>query len=82
MAHLSTNIEGGGDIKTLIRNGKFFELAWPKPVGPNPEATKSMLQAEYGTRSKRVEKLRVNLSTAYGMVLGKCTNYLRSKLES
>ena len=40
-----------------------------------------MLQAEYGTRSKRVEKLRINLSTAYGLVLGQCTDYLRSRLE-
>ena len=44
-------------------------------------ATKAMLQAEYGTRSKRVEMLRINLSTAYGLVLGQCTDYLRSRLE-
>ena len=40
-----------------------------------------MLQAEYGTRAKRMEKLRINLSTAYGLVLGKFTDYLRSRLE-
>ena len=40
-----------------------------------------MLQAEYGTRSKRVEKLRINLSMAYVLVLGQCTDYLRSRLE-
>ena len=40
-----------------------------------------MLQAEYGTRAKRVEKLRINLSTAYGLVLGQCTDYLRSRLK-
>ena len=40
-----------------------------------------MLQVEYGTRAKRVKKLRINLSTAYGLVLGKCTDYLRSRLE-
>ena len=42
---------------------------------------KSMLQAEYGTRSNRVEKLRINLSMAYVLMLGQCTNYLRSRLE-
>ena len=73
-AYLSTKLEGGGGVKTLIRNRKLFEPAWQDPVGPNPAATKAMLQAEYGTRSKRVEKLRINLSTAYGLVLGQCTD--------
>ena len=40
-----------------------------------------MLQAEYGTRSKRVEKLRINLRTSYGLVLGQCTDYLHSRLK-
>ena len=70
-----------GDVKMSSRNGKVFEPAWPDLVGPNPVATKAMLQAEYGTRSKRAEKLRINLSTAYGLVLGQCTEYLRSRLE-
>ena len=48
--YLSTKLEGGGDVKTLIRNKKVFEPAWLDPVGPNPAATKAMLQAEYGTR--------------------------------
>ena len=56
-AYLSMKLEGGGDVKTSIRNGKVFEPAWPDPVGPNPAATKSMLQLEYGTRSKMVENL-------------------------
>ena len=50
-AYLSTKIEGGGgggsgggnDVKTSIRNGKVFNPAWPDPVRPTPEATKSML---------------------------------------
>ena len=80
-AYLSTKLEGGGDVKTLIRNGKFFDPAWPDLVGPTPEATKAMLQAEYVTRAKRVDKLWINLSTAYGILLGHCTDYLRSRLE-
>ena len=40
-----------------------------------------MLQAEYGTRANKLEKLRINLNTAYGLVLGQCTDYLRSWLE-
>ena len=64
-----------------IRNGKVFEPPWPDPVVPNVVATKAMLQAEYGTRTKRMEKLRINLSTAYGLVLGNFTDYLRSRLE-
>ena len=81
MVYLSTKLEGSGDIETLIRNRKVFEPPWPDPVGPNVEATKAMLQAEYGTRAKRVEKLRINLSTAYGLVLGQCTDYLHSRLK-
>ena len=80
-AYLSTKLEGGGDVKTSIRNGKLFEPAWPDPVGPTLAATKAMLQAEYGTRAKRVEKLRINVSAAYGIVLGQCIDYLRSRLE-
>ena len=80
-AYQSTNIEGDGDVKTSIQNSKVFKPAWPDPVGPNPAATKAMLQADYGTRVDRVEKLRINLSTAYGLVPGQCTDYLRSRLE-
>ena len=36
---------------------------------------------EYGTRPKRVDKLCINLSTKYGLVLGKRTDYLQSWLE-
>ena len=28
-----------------------------------------------------MEKLRINLGTAYGLLLGQCTNYLRSRLK-
>ena len=44
--YLSTNLEGGGNIKTLIWIGKFFETEWPDPVGPNPAAMKAVLQAK------------------------------------
>ena len=69
-AYLSTKLEGGGDVETLIRNRKVFEPAWPDLVGPNPAATKAMLHAEYGTRAKRVEKLHIYLSTEHSLVLG------------
>ena len=80
-AYLSTNLEGGVDIKTSIRNRKLFESAWPDPVRPNPAATKAMLKAEYETRAKRVEKIIINLSTSYVLVLGQCTDYLQSRLQ-
>ena len=80
-AYLTTKLEGGGDVKMLIRNGKVFDPAWPDPVRTTPEATKSMLQAEYGKRAKSVEKLRINLSTEYGLVLRQCTDYLKSRLD-
>ena len=53
-AYLSTKLEGGGDVKTLIRSRKVIELEWSDPVRTYPAATKALLQAEYGTRSKRV----------------------------
>ena len=80
-AHLITKLEGGGGVEILIRNSKVFEPPWLDPVGPNVATTKAMLQVEYGTRAKMVEKLRINLRTAYGLVVGKCTDYLRSRLE-
>ena len=49
-------LKGAGDVKKSIQNGKVFELAWPDPVGPNPAATKAMLQAEYRTRANRLKK--------------------------
>ena len=55
--YLSTKLEVGGDIETSNRNGKVLDPALPYPVGPTPEATKAMIQSEYGTRLKRVEKL-------------------------
>ena len=78
---MSTKLKGGGNVKTSIRNGKVFEPPWQELVGPNVETTKAMLQAEYGTRAKRVEKLRINLSTEYDLVLGECADYFRSRLE-
>ena len=42
-AYLSTNLEGGVDVKMLIQNGKVFKLVWPEPFGPNPASTKAML---------------------------------------
>ena len=72
--YLSTKLEGGGDVKMSIRNGKVFKPAWSDPVRPTAEATNDMLQAQYGKRAKRVEKLRINLSTAYGLFLGQCTD--------
>ena len=48
ITYLSTKLEGAGDIETSIRNGKVFDPEWPEPVGPTPEATKAILQAEYG----------------------------------
>ena len=80
-AYLSTKLEGGGDVETSIRNRKVFNPTWPDPVGPNSAATNAMLQAEYGTRAKRVENLRINLSTAYGIVLRQCKDYLQSRLK-
>ena len=40
-----------------------------------------MLQVEHGTRTKSVEKLRINLGTAYGIVLGQCTDYMEVRRE-
>ena len=71
-----SKLKGGGNVETSIRNGKVFKPAWLDPDEPNLVATKAMLQAEYKTRSKRVEKLCINLSTSYGLVLGQFTDYL------
>ena len=79
--YLSTKLEGCGDVKTSIRNKKVFDPDWTDPVRPNLAAKNAILQAEYGTRTKGVEKLRINLSTKYGLVLVQCTNYLQSRLE-
>ena len=80
-AYPRTKFKGSGYVKTSIRNGKVFELEWLDLVGPTPTATKAVLQAEYGTREKRVRKICINLKTAYGLVIGKCTNYLQSCFE-
>ena len=79
--YLITNLEGDDDVETSIRNGKVLDPAWSDPVVLTPAATKAMLEAEYGTRAKRVEKLCINLSTLYGLVIGQCIEYLRSQLE-
>ena len=76
MAYRSTKLEGGSDVKTSITNEKIFDPTWPDAVRPNPAATKAMLQAEYGTRANRLDKLCINLSTSYSLVLGQCTDYL------
>ena len=80
-AYLSTKLEVSGDIEMLIQNGKVFDPEWPDPVGPNTSAMKAMLQAEYGKRDKRVENIRINLSTAYILVIRQCMDYLWSRLK-
>ena len=75
--YLRTKLEGDRDVKTSIQNGKVFGLVCQNLTGPNPEATKAMLQTECGMLAKRVEKLRINMCTEYGLVLGQCTEYLR-----
>ena len=80
-ANVRTKLEGSSDAKTSIRNGKVFDPAWLDPVRPNAAATKSMLQAEYRTREKRVEKLSIDLRMSYGIVIGQCTDYMWSHLE-
>ena len=70
--YLSTKLKEGRYVETSIQNRGVFEPAWSNPTGPNPEAMKamkSMLQAKYVMHVNRVEKLRVNLSTAYRLVL-------------
>ena len=69
--YLSTKLKVVGNVETQIRSRKVFGPVWPDPVKHNPVATKAMLQAEYGTREKRAEKLRINLSISYVLVLGK-----------
>ena len=61
-----------------IQNGKVFKPAWPEPTRPTPVSTNAMLQAKYGTRSNRVDKICINMSTSYRLVIGKCTDYLWS----
>ena len=80
-AYLRTRLEGGGDAEMSIRNGKLFDLAWPDPVRPTPDSMKAIIQAYYYTRAKRGERLWINLSTAYGLVLDQCTNYLWSRFN-
>ena len=80
-AYLSTKLEGGGNVETSIWNRKVFKPVWLDLAGPNTGATKAKLQEEYGTRAKGVEKLRINLSTAYGLVLRKCKDYLQSRIK-
>ena len=63
-------------LKHQFGTGRVFEPPWPDPVGPNPAALKAMLQADYETRLKRLEKLRINLKTAYGLLIGQYMDYL------
>ena len=79
--YLSTMFEGGGDKETSIRNERVFDPAWPDLVGPTPESAKAMLQAEYITQTKRVNKLWIKLSTSYGLVISECNNYLWLRLK-
>ena len=81
-AYLSTNLKAGGDVETSIWNIKLFKPAWPNPTVLTEESMKAMLQVEYRTCANRVEKIRVKPSTSYGLVLGQCTYYLRSRMES
>ena len=81
--HIGTNYHNGGDIRSTIDQGKLFDI--PKPIAPsatNDEVDKMILNKKFNSYVRRDSILDKNTQKGYSLLLGQCTELLKSKLKT
>ena len=81
--HIGTNYHNGGDICSTIEQGRRFNI--PKPISPsttNDEVDKMILTKKVNSYVRRDSILDENIQKGYSLVLGQCTELLKSKLKT
>ena len=81
--HVGTNYHNGGDICSTSEQGRRFNI--PKPISPsttNNEVYKMILTKKVNSYVTRDRILDENIQKGYSLVLGQCTELLKSKLKT
>jgi len=85
--YIGSEYKHGGDIRSTVENEKMFVLI--VPTYPENEETKTepselnkmMFKGELGSYLKRKSILEENCQRSYSLILGQCTDLLKSKLK-
>jgi hypothetical protein len=73
----------GGDIRWKIQNLKLFKESEPSELAAASSILKKHLWEKcVDEYIKRENKLEENFQTAYSLVIGQCTDYMRAKFEA
>ncbi len=80
--HVGAEYKQGGDIRSTIENEQKFAI--PMPTDPGDQASnlqKMIFKGEVDAYIKRKGQLDENIQKAYSLMLGQCTELLKSKLK-
>ena len=81
--YVGTEYRNGGDIRSTIEQNVRFAIPLPlAPSGTNDELQKMILTKKVDAYVKRDYILDENIQKAYSLMLGQCTELLKSKLKT
>ena len=81
--YVGTEYRNGGDIRSTIEHNVRFAIPMPlAPSGTNDEVEKMILTKKVDAYVKRDSILDENIQKAYSLMLGQCTELLKSKLKT
>ena len=81
--YVGTEYRNGVDIRSTIEQNVIFAIPMPlAPSGTNDEVEKMILKKKVNAYVKRDSILDENIQKTYSLMLGKCTELLKSKLKT
>ena len=81
--YVGTEYRNGGDIRSTIEQNVRFAIPMPlSPSGTKDEVDKMILTKKVDAYVKRDSILDENIQKAYSLMLGQCTELLKSKLKT
>ena len=81
--YVGTEYRNGGDIRSTIEQNARFAIPMPlDPSGTNDEVERTILTKKVDAYVKRDSVLDENIQKAYSLMLGQCTEILKSKLKT
>ena len=80
---MGTEYRNGGDIRSTIEQSVRFDIPMPlAPSGTTDEVERMILTKEVDAYVKRDSILDENIQKAYSLMLGQCTDLLKSNLKT
>ena len=81
--YVGTEYRNGGNIRSTIEQNVRFAIPIPlAPSGTNDEVERMILTKKVDAYVKRDSILDENIKKAYSLMLGQCTELLKSKLKT